>query len=147
MQQMPYCRARLLSLMLILLLSAFTAPARAANEKCPISDAATEKAGGFAPAVTAAIKTAWSCSGAYQILEACQLGSSGDNVLSEEVLSKCEPMFLPKASAAIKESYKKARAKCDQIAVKKEGSMYQGQAAVCTARSARDFARKHAPKG
>ncbi len=146
MQQMPFRRNRWQSLAFIMLLLAFSAPAMAA-EKCPVSDAAAEKAGGFANGVTAAIETAWSCGGAYQILEACSLGSSGDNALSTIVLSKCEPMFLPKASPAIKSDYKKARAKCDQIAVKNEGSMYQSQAAVCIARSARDFARKYALKG
>ncbi|MET0710499.1 MAG: hypothetical protein ABWY82_27200 [Tardiphaga sp.] len=146
MQQMPEYRNRFRAFAFVALLVAFTAPAFAA-EKCPVSDAAAEKAGGLANAVTAAIDTAWSCSGAYQILEACALGSSGDNALSTIVQSKCEPMFLPKATPAIKSDYKKARAKCDQIAVKNQGSMYQSQAAVCIARSARDFARKYALKG
>ena len=146
MQQMPFRRYRLQTLAFITLLLAFTVPTRAA-EKCPVSDAAAEKAGGFANGVTAAIETAWSCGGAYQILEACSLGSSGDNALSTIVQSKCEPMFLPKATPAIKSDYRKARAKCEQIAVKNEGSMYQSQAAVCIARSSRDFARKYAPKG
>ena len=146
MPQMPHCRNGVLSFAFMLLLTVFTAPAMAA-EKCPVSDAAAEKAGGFANGVTAAINTAWSCGGAYQILEACSLGSSGDNALSTIVQSKCEPMFLPKATPAIKSDYKKARAKCDQIAVKNQGSMYQSQAAVCIARSARDFARKYALKG
>ena len=120
----------------------FGAPAMAA-EKCAVGDAG---ASGFADAVTAAVKTAWSCSGAYQILESCQLGSAADNALSEMVLSKCEPMFVPKATPVIKSDYQKARDKCSQIAAKKEGSMVQGQAAVCMARAGRDFARKYAVK-
>ncbi|WP_441242265.1 hypothetical protein [Tardiphaga sp. 768_D3_N2_1] len=117
-----------------------------AAEQCPVSEAAITKAGGFPQAVTAAIKTEFSCEGAYRILELCLLGSSGDNALSTIVLSKCEPRFLPKAVAATKAAYEKARAKCDKIAEKNEGSMYQSQAAVCIAKSGRDFARKYGTK-
>jgi hypothetical protein len=117
-----------------------------AAEQCPVSDASITKAGGLADAVTAAMKTEFSCEGAYRILELCQLGSSGDNALSDIVLSKCEPRFLPKAAAATKVAYEKARAKCNKIGEKKEGSMYQSQAAVCIARSGRDFARKYGTK-
>jgi hypothetical protein len=116
-------------------------PAMAA-EKCPLSDEVIAKAGGFANAVTAAVKTEFSCEGAFRVLDLCQVGSTADNALSDMVLSKCEPRFLPKAQSATKAAYEKARAKCSKIAAK-EGTMYQGQAAVCTARTARDFARKY----
>jgi len=127
-------------------LAVFTALAGAAPavaaDKCAIDDAAAAKAGGFANAVTAAVKAEFSCEGAYRKLELCQLGSSGDAALADMVLAKCEPRFLPKASAATKAAYDKARAKCSKIATK-DGSLYQGQAAVCMARTGRDFARKY----
>ncbi|WP_249225241.1 hypothetical protein [Tardiphaga alba] len=115
---------------------AFAAP------KCPIDDDAAAKAGGFVNAVTAAVKTEFSCEGAFRVLEACQFGSTTDNALADMVLTKCEPRFLPKALPATKAAYEKARAKCSKIAAK-DGTMYQGQAAVCMARTARDFARKY----
>lgn len=121
------------------------APAGAAD-KCPISDEAEAKAGGRHQAIDAAMKAEFSCEGAYRILELCQLGSSGDNAFSDIVLKKCEPRFLPKALPATKTAYGKARATCDKIAEKNQGSMYQSQAAVCIARSARDFARKYGTK-
>lgn len=124
------------------LLVASSAQARSA-EQCSLPAAAVAKAGGFVQAVTAAMTTEFSCEGAYRILELCQLNSSGDNALSDIVLKKCEPRFLPKATPAVKTAYEKARAKCTNIAVKNEGSMYQGQAAVCQARTGRDFARKY----
>jgi hypothetical protein len=127
---------------LLLATAAFSTTAVAA-EKCPVGDSG---ASNFQAAVTTAVKTAWSCSGAYQILETCQLGSTADNALSDMVLSKCEPMFVPKATPAIKSAYQKARETCSQIAVKNQGSMYQGQAAVCRAKAGRDFARKYAVK-
>jgi hypothetical protein len=130
---------------LSVLLTFLISPATAADQ-CAISDAAITKAGGYPQAITAAIKTEFSCEGAYRILELCQLGSSGDNALSDIVLSKCEPRFLPKALPATKAAYAKARAKCDKIAEKNQGSMYQSQAAVCIARSGRDFARKYGTK-
>jgi Flp pilus assembly protein TadD len=139
--QVRFCR----SLAAVALLVAVSAPAYAA-EQCPIDDAAAAKAGGFPNAVTSAMKNEFSCEGAYRMLELCQLGSSGDNALSDIVLSKCEPRFLPKATAATKAAYEKARAKCSKIAEKNEGTMYQGQAAVCMARAGRDFARKYGTK-
>jgi hypothetical protein len=129
---------------LVLCLTTCVAPASAA-EKCPITDEATAKAGGLANAVTAAVKAEFSCEGAFRILDLCQLGSTADNALSEIVLTKCEPRFLPKALPATKAAYEKARAKCSKIAAK-DGTMYQGQAAVCLARTARDFARKYGTK-
>jgi hypothetical protein len=120
---------------------AFATPVLAA-EKCPISDEAATKAGGFANAVTAAVKAEFSCEGAFRVLDLCQLGSTADNALSDMVLAKCEPRFLPKALPATKAAYEKARAKCSKIAAK-DGTMYQGQAAVCVARTGRDFARKY----
>lgn len=127
---------------LLVVTTAFGGAAIAA-EKCPVGEAG---AGNLQDAVTTAVKTAWSCEGAYKILETCQLGSSGDNALSEIVLSKCEPRFKAKATAAVMAAYQKARDKCNQIAEKNQGSMYQGQAAVCLARAGRDFAGKYGAK-
>jgi hypothetical protein len=122
----------------------FGGPAAAAP-KCPIDDDAAAKAGGFANAVAAAVKTEFSCEGAYRVLELCQLGSSADNALADMVLAKCEPRFLPKAQATTKAAYDKARGACRKIAAK-DGTLYQGQAAVCAARTSRDFARKYGTK-
>jgi hypothetical protein len=130
-----------LSIIFVLCCMACAGPALAA-EKCPISDEAATKAGGFANAVTAAVKAEFSCEGAFRVLDLCQLGSTADNALSDMVLAKCEPRFLPKALPATKAAYEKARAKCSKIAAK-DGTMYQGQAAVCVARTGRDFARKY----
>jgi hypothetical protein len=130
---------------LVMVVVGANGPARAV-EQCTVGGG-DKNAAGFAEAVTTEIKTAWSCGGAYRILESCQLGSSADNALSEIVLSKCEPMFVPKATAATKAAYDKARDKCHQIAVKNQGSLYQSQAAVCLARAGRDFARKYGAKG
>jgi hypothetical protein len=112
-----------------------TAEAPAATKAC--------KFGGDREAITAGIKTEFSCEGAFEILEPCALNTSGDNALSDIVLKKCEPRFLPAATPAIKAAYAKANAKCNQIAEKNEGTMYQGLAAVCRARTGRDFARKY----
>ena len=127
----------------LLMVSVVLGAAAEAADQCTVGD---QKAAGFADAVTTAIKTAWSCEGAYKILESCQLGSSADNALSDIVLSKCEPRFKSKATPAVNAAYQKARDKCNQIAEKKQGSMYQGQAAVCLARAGRDFAGKYGAK-
>jgi hypothetical protein len=137
---------RIVSALAVLAVTVIAAghPAAAADQ-CTVGGG-DQKSAGFAEAVTTAIKTAWSCEGAYKILESCQLGSSADNVLSDIVLSKCEPRFREKATPAVNAAYQKARDTCNQIAEKKQGSMYQGQAAVCLARAGRDFAGKYGAK-
>ncbi|EFI50530.1 hypothetical protein [Afipia sp. 1NLS2] len=115
-----------------------------ATEQCPINDAAIAQAGGYANAVEAAVKAAPDCERAYKTLEICQLGSSGDNALSDIVRDKCEPLFLGKESRGVKAAYKKKLTGCERIAKQNEGTMYLGLAAVCQARAARDFARKYA---
>jgi hypothetical protein len=117
-----------------------------AAQQCPVSDAAAEKAGGYASAVKAAVKDASNCKNAYKTLEACQLGSSADNLLAGMVQSKCEPLFMGQANSATKKAYKKAQDECNKIAEKNEGTMYQGFAAVCRAKAAWDFAGKYAGK-
>jgi hypothetical protein len=118
-----------------------------AVEQCPVSDADSEKAGGYVEAVLAAVRNAPNCERAVKTLEACEFGDSKTNRLLEIVEDKCEPLFLPKASAAVKTAYKKAQAGCDRIAEKNSGTMYQSFAAVCRAGKARDFARKYGRGG
>lgn len=122
---------------------AVAAPALAAAQ-CPITDAAAEKADGFANAVRGAVKAAPDCARACGVLSVCALGSSADYALAEMVRATCEPLFLPRAGRATKRAYKKALRRCAAIAENNEGSMYQGFSAVCAARAARDFARKRA---
>ncbi len=131
--------------MQIVMAIAFGAPAIAA-ESCPVSESAVEKAGGYGNAVTALVNAASTCERAYETLRICQLGSSGDNALSNIVASKCEPLFLGKARPATRATYKAAQARCNTIAEKNQGTMYQGLAAVCRAKAARDLARKTAGK-
>ncbi len=115
-----------------------------AAEQCPITDAAITQAGSYVAAVEAIVKSAPDCERAYKTLEICQLGSSGDNALSDIVRDKCEPLFLGKESRGVKAAYKKKLTGCERIAKQNEGTMYLGLAAVCQARAARDFARKYA---
>lgn len=124
-------------------LAIFT-PLAVAAEQCPITDAAITQAGGYVNAVEAVVKSMPDCERAYKTLEICQLGSSGDNALSDIVRDKCEPLFLGKASRGVKAAYKKKLTGCERIAKQNEGTLYLGLAAVCQARASRDFARKYA---
>ena len=130
---------------LLIAIVAFDAPVTAV-EKCQVDEAAAEKAGGYANAVEAAVKDASNCERAYDTLAVCQLGSSADNALAEIVQTKCESVFMDKVSPATKKAYEAAQRRCDEIAQKNDGTMYQGFAAVCRARAARDFARKYSGK-
>jgi hypothetical protein len=114
----------------------------AALEACAVSDLDVEKAGSYADAVKLAVMSAPDCSTAFITFENCQLGSAGDNELADTVKLKCEPLFLNQANPRTKRAYGKAQSRCDRIAKKNAGSMYQSAAAVCLAGIARDFARK-----
>jgi hypothetical protein len=127
---------------LVAFVASFGVPA-IAFEKCPVDDAQTEKSGSYVEAVEAAVRNALSCDRAAQTLEGCQLGSTADNPLSGEVMSKCEADFMDKIDAAKKRDYKKALDRCDKIAEKNVGTMYQSFAALCQAAVSRDFARKY----
>jgi hypothetical protein len=114
-----------------------------AVEQCPVDAAAVEHAGGYGRAVEALVRSAPNCERAYQVLEVCQMGSSGDNALAGIVQSKCEPLFMNKAGPGARKAHKKAQDRCNSIAEKNEGTMYQGLAAVCRAKVSRDLARKY----
>lgn len=136
-------RKAALSVLLAFVVSgSFGVPA-IAFEKCPVDDAQTEKSGSYVEAVEAAVRNAPSCDRAFRTLDGCQLGSSADNPLSDEVMSKCEADFMDKIDGAKKKAYKKALDRCNKIAEKNVGTMYQSFAAVCQAGVSRDFARKY----
>ena len=128
---------------LALLLAASAGGAALAADTCPVSDADTDKAGSYLEAISAIIRDAPDCHKAASLLQACQLGSSGDNALADAVQAKCEPLFLGKAAAATKKTYKATLARCDKIAETHSGSMYQSQAAICRADASASFARKY----
>ena len=74
-------------------------PALAADQ-CPINDAAIAQAGGYANAVEAIVKSAPDCERAYKTLEICQLGSSGDNALSDIGQKSVSLCFSARQAAA-----------------------------------------------
>jgi hypothetical protein len=119
-----------------------SASAACALERCPVSDEDTEKAESYVDAVKAAVQSAPNCSLSYKVLEGCQLGTTEDNELSDIVISKCEPLFVPRASDGAKKKYKEAQARCNRIAETNEGTIYQSASAVCLARISRNFASK-----
>jgi hypothetical protein len=110
---------------------------------CPVTEKNIEKASSYMDAVRTIVQGAASCPRAYQLMQSCQFGTSGDNELADMVQSKCEPLFLPTATPAVRGAYKMALSKCDKIAERNEGTMYMSFAAVCRAGASRDFARKY----
>lgn len=114
-----------------------------AVDRCPVSDAQAEKAGGYVQAVITSVRNARNCRRAFKITEACQFGDSKTNQLLEIVESKCEPLFMTKADLATKRAYREAQARCDKIAQRNAGTMYHSFAAVCRAGAASRFAHKY----
>jgi hypothetical protein len=132
-----------LSILLVFVASGWFGVPAIAFEKCPVDDAQTEKNGSYVEAVKAAVRNAPGCDRAFRTFEGCQLGSTADNPLSDEVMSKCEADFMDNTDAAKKKAYKKALDHCNRVAEKNVGTMYQSFAAVCQAGVSRDFARKY----
>ena len=112
-------------------------------EQCPVTEADTEKAGSYVQAVEATVQMAPNCERAFRITEACEFGDSKTNRLLEIVESKCEPLFLPRVGSATRKAYAKAKDRCDDIARRSPGTMYQSFSAVCRAGAAADFAHKY----
>ena len=110
---------------------------------CPVTESDIEKAGSYVDAVNAAVRSGSDCERAFKTFENCQLGSTADNALASIVQAKCETLFINKARAAVKQAYKRTQERCNKIAKRNSGTMYQSFAAVCLARAARDFARKY----
>jgi hypothetical protein len=112
-----------------------------AAESCRVTVAEIEKAASYMDAVVSKVRAEPGCARAYHLAEVCQFGTSGDNQLADIVQSKCEPSFLPAASAKTRAAYRTALAKRDRIAERNEGTMYMSFAAICRAGAARDFAK------
>jgi hypothetical protein len=127
---------------LVLLLACALSGKVIAAETCPVTDKDIENASSYMDAVVLRVQEAGDCNLAFRLARACQFGTSGDNQLDDIVRSKCEPLFLPRASLAIRAAYKKALRKCDRIAERNEGTMFMSFAAVCRAGKARDFAQR-----
>ncbi len=128
---------------LFILVAAAILPGAAwAADPCNVSQAEITNAGSYASAIKNSIGAIADCDGAYRRFEACSLGTSGDNAISDIVRAKCEKRFLPTADAATKKAYKDKLYHCDDVARKNSGTMYLSLAALCRAKTARDFARK-----
>jgi hypothetical protein len=118
------------------------AGAALAIENCPVGEKETETEGSYFDAVLAAVKKAPNCRRAYLLTQSCNFGDSKTNRLLEIVQAKCEPLFLPHASQKTIAAYRKAQARCNRIAEKTPGTMYQAFAAVCQAETASEFVRR-----
>lgn len=90
-----------------------------------------------------AIREAPTCKAAYQIMEACAYGATGDTALGDALHEKCEPEFLLKLSKAERRAYEREQKHCDDQYARKSGTMYRSFAAFCQAKSTVAYAAKY----
>jgi hypothetical protein len=89
-----------------------------------------------------AIRKAPSCKRAYEIMEACAYGASGDTGLGEALRERCEPEFLPRLNKARQRSYASEQKRCSNKYARQSGTMYVSFAAFCRAASTVKYAGK-----
>jgi hypothetical protein len=119
-------------------------PSRAKDLDCPIDHGAADP---LWKLKEDAIRKAPTCKQAYEIMQACAYGATGDRGLSTAVHEKCEPLFLPKLSNAQRRAYNREQKRCDDQYANKDGSMYRSLSAFCDAESAVAYAAKYGTKG
>lgn len=119
-------------------------PSRAKDLDCPIDHGAADP---LWKLKEDAIRKAPTCKQAYEIMQACAYGATGDRGLSTAVHEKCEPLFLPKLSKAQRRAYNREQKRCDDKYANKDGSMYRSLSAFCDAESAVAYAAKYGTKG
>jgi hypothetical protein len=81
-------RKAALSVLLAFVASVSFGVSAIAFEKCPVDHAQTETSGSYVETVEAAVRNARSCDRAFRTPDGCQLGSTADNPLAGEVMSK-----------------------------------------------------------
>lgn len=126
---------RIVLTLLALILPA--APSKAMD--CPVET----QVEGTLDAKEEAIRKASTCKRAYEIMEACAYGASGDTGLGEALRERCEPEFLPKLNKAQRSSYAQEQKRCTNKYAKKSGTMYVSFSAFCRAESTVKYAAKH----
>jgi len=90
-----------------------------------------------------AIRKAPSCRQAYDIMEACAYGATGDTGLGDALRERCEPEFLPKLSKMQRRLYDRTQKRCDEKHARLSGTMYRSMAAFCRARSTAVYAARY----
>lgn len=118
-------------------LAVLAGPLRA--EDCPVET----QVEGTLDAKEEAIRKAPSCKRAFEIMEACAYGASGDTGLGEALRERCEPEFLPKLNKAQRSTYAQEQKRCTTKYAMKSGTMYVSFSAFCRAESTVKYTAKY----
>lgn len=115
-----------------------------ADEDCPIDHSAADP---IWKLKEDAIRKEPTCKRAYEIMQACAYGATGDSGLSRAVREQCEPLFLPKLSKVQRRAYNREQRRCDNKYAHLDGTMYRSWTFFCQAESAVAYAAKYGTKG
>jgi hypothetical protein len=127
------------SVVLLLISLAMAAPKRAEPKECP-TELALE-------AVETAIQNAASCQTSMDTFEACSRVASGDVLLGEAVVRKCEDDFLHKLDSGRKQAYQRELDRCWRKYRARPETMYRSFEAMCAAGVAQNYSRRFLKAG
>ena len=128
------------SVTLLLISLAMAAPKRAEPKECPVAELALE-------AVETAIQNAASCQTSMDIFEACSRVASGDVMLGEAVVRKCEDDFLHKLDIGQKHAYQRELSRCWHKYGARPETVYRSFEAMCAAGVAQNYSRRFLKAG
>ena len=128
------------SVTLLLISLATAAPKRAEPKECPVAELALE-------AVETAIQNAASCQTSMDTFEACSRVASGDVLLGEAVIRKCEDDFLHKLDVGRKQAYQRELNHCWHKYRGQPETMYRSFEAMCAAGVAQNYSRRFLKAG
>ena len=122
------------SVTLLLITLATVTPERTEPKECPVAELALE-------AVEMAIHNAASCQTSMDIFEACSRAASGDVLLGEAVVRKCEGDFLHKLDSCQRHAYQREINRCWHKYRRHSETMYRSFEAMCAAGVAQNYSR------
>jgi hypothetical protein len=91
----------------------------------------------------ALVRKAPTCDKAMEQLPNCAAGGTGDVILAQIVVEKCERTFLKKLSAGQRRSYDGKIESCNAEHKNDEGTLSRAMAATCRADLAQSYAHKY----
>jgi hypothetical protein len=90
----------------------------------------------------ALVRKAPTCDKAMEQFASCNAGGSGDIILGQIAIEKCQADFLKKLSAKQRRSYESEIKDCNDEVKEDEGTLSRAMAAGCRANLAQDYALK-----
>jgi hypothetical protein len=91
----------------------------------------------------ALLRAAPTCDQAMERFASCNAGGTGDVILGQIAIERCQADFLKKLSAGQRRSYESETKACNDAVKEDEGTLSRAMAAGCRAELAQSYAHKY----